>query len=314
MAKTRRKRKRSRKTGRKKLYVRKNWPVLEKYTPEQISEYSEKWKMPMRQAAFHLYHDDFELKLGICEICKKKRTAFRDFWRGYKRICSYKCNGKNPKRMDAVKNYIIRYAKEKYDFDMDEKSPSYFKIPQVQEKIKKLRRLKYGYSYIFQNPEIRKKALEKSFETTFKKYGVRTYFMTEKFKKKREKFLQKVKEGKVKIAPKERKKGLKTRLEKRNVKSFNSKYEIIKDEWNRYLYNKSTENKIKEDPRTKMLRDKKSFEYLIYEELLEPKEIAEKLGVKYGTVVDYMTKHGYTVSKIRAIIAKEREKIEEKFE
>ena len=70
----------------KKNGLKKKFPEL--YQEIQSIKFPENFKWS--QKLYHFFHDDPDLKLGICSICGK-RCKFISFFQGYKKYCSKKC-------------------------------------------------------------------------------------------------------------------------------------------------------------------------------------------------------------------------------
>ena len=111
------------------------------------------------QKLWHYLHDDFELKLGLCEYCGN-RTDFYRFNQGYKKFCSRKCANSSETHHvqyketclkkygvdNASKAESIKHKKSKTcisHFGVD--NPS--KCKEIQETKKETNRKRYGYDY-----------------------------------------------------------------------------------------------------------------------------------------------------------------------
>lgn len=333
----RKKYKTKRKRGRKKKRIKKNfvkyrgmfykfgsWRIPEglNYTKEQILDFAIEWKFKRPvQVIYHLMNNDKELKLGICKVCNKKRTSFISLEKGYRDCCSRKCAAYVEEKREKSRQTLINTARRLYGVEPVSGKAVWFTIPELREKIKRSTRKKYGFSYPLQNPNI----LAKTRETMKKKYGDGYFMRTKKYKrmfkkykniwlkKNKEKFEEYKNTIAWKIKKLEAQKKLLERLT-RDKMGLPQKRKIFGTEIYNYKAKKILDEHRPTSKKYSELSDKEFFDYLIYEELMYPEDIIKMYDMNKDTFYYYAKKHGYTISKIKSIVRKEREKLEEMFD
>ena len=182
---------------------------------QEITSLSFPEEFKWTQKLYHFFHDDTDLKLGICPVCSK-RCKFQKFNLGYCKHCSYKCTQLDKETQIKIKETCIeRYGKEYYT-QTDEYKERYeqtclekygvthsSKSKIVKEKVKETNQERFGVDCSFQSDDIKKKIKEtcierygkehytqtqeykeKSSKTCLKRYGKETYMQSDDFKQK----------------------------------------------------------------------------------------------------------------------------------
>lgn len=139
------------------------------------------------QKLYHYFHDDLDLKLGLCPVCGE-RCRFNGFNKGYNQHCSYSCVQLDKDVRDKIENTCL----EKYG------ETSYTKTSECQERMFNTKLEKYGDGYYSNRDKFKQTCLtkygkenylqteeckERIINTNLDKFGVPYYSQTEEFKK-----------------------------------------------------------------------------------------------------------------------------------
>lgn len=144
------------------------------------------------QKLFHYFHNDPELKLGLCPVCGK-RCKFQKFGCGYSHHCSLICARKDPNtqkirsqtclekfgcsnisQLDNIKNK----KRETYILHFGVEHPS--KLEKIKNKKVNTFRKHYSVDYYFQTEQFKEQAKQ----TCQEKWGVDSYTQTEECQEK----------------------------------------------------------------------------------------------------------------------------------
>lgn len=134
--------------------------IISLFFPENF-----KWS----QKLYHFFHDDIELKLGLCPVCGN-RCHFLSFGLGYRKHCCRKCVRQDEEIEAKTKQTCL----ERYG------ETSYCKTEQFKNTLKSINQSKYGCDYIVESDEFKKK----SKQTCLEKYGEDNYAKTQECKEK----------------------------------------------------------------------------------------------------------------------------------
>lgn len=162
------------------------------------------------QKLYHFFHDDLELKMGLCPMCGK-RCPYRNIRLGYRHHCSPKCaavdvNTREKRRKTVIEKYGEEHYsktdefKEKYKQTCQERygCDNYAQTEECKEKYKQTCQELYGCDNAFQNEEIKEKikqtclekygcenpsqsdvVREKYYQTCLERYGIENTFLCE---------------------------------------------------------------------------------------------------------------------------------------
>jgi hypothetical protein len=279
----------------------------------------------------------FKQPRKISERAKKRmlaRKKRREYMREYFRKRTFKRYGLEylPENKKILKKKIIEYKEKRRKEEMLKKYGVLYpyQIEEVfkkaDEKRKRTLRMKYGYSYTFSVPSIKEKA-KKTFQ---RKYGAPNFLASEKNKKRLEKLKKQNKEKNNKIQNskaandknttnvenvnknKKMKTSFETMIKRKKLPPLIEKH-IFNNEWTKYLVDKESNVKRTRPSVASKLQDKEYVDYLIYQELLTPEEMCEKLGIDKIYLRRCLKMHGYSLKKIKFIVQKEKEKLEDEF-
>lgn len=139
--------------------------------PEYYQDLST-WVFPsdfkFQQKIYHYFHNDPELKLGVCPVCGNRCTLM-SFIKGYSKHCSYDCEANDINE----KNRKKETCKKKYGVD------HYVQCNEFKKKAQETALEKFGVLYYAQTKECHQKMKE----TCLNRYGVENYAQTDECKR-----------------------------------------------------------------------------------------------------------------------------------
>jgi hypothetical protein len=169
----------------KENYFKKHFPDVY----DEVSLWSFLDNFKFNQKLFHFFHDDKDLKLGICKHCGKNRCRFRNMVIGYDDFCSWSCaSSSDEKKQKVFQTKLERYGDGNY-YNLEKAKQTninkfgtnfYSQTDECKNRMKQTCQERYGHDYYSQTNEYKNKYIKTSLE----RYGAENFSKTLDYKEK----------------------------------------------------------------------------------------------------------------------------------